>query len=100
MKNGFSNEIFIVTTEELMSLYALNNICYAVVAINEQFHTHIRVRGLIYNARNEFGECVLHRFSEFINVPIIATLPRSVLVQKGDLQKKTVVSLFRFPISA
>ena len=94
MKNGFSDEIYIVSTEELMSLYAANNICSAVTAINRQFGTHIRVGGLIYNARRERGESIMHRFCDLIGVPLIAAVPHSPLVQKAELQKQTVLALF------
>jgi nitrogenase iron protein NifH len=94
MKNGFSSEIYIVTTEELMSLYAANNICHAVNSINEQFSTQIRVGGLIYNARASAGAPVVNRFSEWVGVPVIATLPRSDLVKQADLQQTCVTCLY------
>jgi nitrogenase iron protein NifH len=95
MKAGFASEIYIVTSGELMSLYAANNICFAVNAINQSQNTGIRLGGLIINERNLPAEQeIVAQFAEKIHVPILASIPRSELVQKAEARKMPVVALY------
>lgn len=95
MKAGFASEIYIVTSGELMSLYAANNICFAVNAINQSQNANIRLGGLIINERNLPEEQeIVSFFAEKIKVPILASIPRSELVQKAEVQKMPVVALY------
>lgn len=95
MKAGFASEIYIVTSGELMSLYAANNICFAINAINQSQNATIRLGGLIINERNLPAEQdIVTQFAEKINVPILASIPRSDLVQKAEARKMPVTALY------
>ncbi len=50
IRNGFANEVYIVTSGEMMSMYAASNISLAV----DQFKNrgYASLKGLILNAKN------------------------------------------------
>ena len=99
MKDGYASEVFIVTSGELMSLYAANNICTAVVTLNESQKTDVKVGGLIHNMRGVQGEReLMAEFGAMIGVPVVANIPRTSLVQAAEESKVTVMQ--RFPDSA
>jgi nitrogenase iron protein NifH len=96
--NGAPAQIYIVTSAELMSLYAANNICSAVAAIRREQGIDLRVGGLIHNRRGmEHEDALVERFAGMLSVPVIAALPRTHLVQAAEAQRGLVVE--RFPES-
>ncbi|TAK29606.1 MAG: hypothetical protein EPO21_21010 [Chloroflexota bacterium] len=71
-------EVFVVTSGELMSLYAANNIVRAVAELVGAGETELKLGGLVANMRGTpREEEVLAEFSARVNVPIIATIPRA-----------------------
>jgi nitrogenase iron protein NifH len=95
MKKGYASEIYIVTSGELMSLYAANNICNAVLAINASHESQALLGGLIHNQRGMPGEVELvEEFAERIKIPLLAHIPRSDLVQKAEGNKGTVLQYY------
>jgi len=76
-------EVMIVTSGELMSLYAANNIVKSVVGLTEGGDTNVRVAGYIGNMRGVNKEReILEAFSELTNVPFLAYIPRAPEVFK------------------
>ena len=68
-------KVFIVISEEIMSMYACNNICKAVL---EYARNGIYVWWVIVNARdNSLNKKVIESFVDKINLDIIAWIPRS-----------------------
>lgn len=94
MRGGFAEEVYIVTSGELMSTYSANNICLAVRAVAES-GGNTRIGGLIVNQRGVENEIpLLEEFSRRISVPIAGIIPRSDLVQKAEAQGGTVMQYY------
>ncbi len=92
MRRGFASEVYIVSSGELMSLYAMNNICYAVKTMNELKGVEVKVGGLINNMRGVSKEKELvEEFAKLIDVPVLANIPRSDLISEAEVNRQTVV---------
>lgn len=92
LRKGFANKVFIVISEEIMSMYAANKI---VQVIEQYEHNKIVLGGLIVNKRdNNFPNDKIKVFAEKINTDILAIIPRSDLIIKAEEKRKTVESLF------
>lgn len=93
IRNGYSDQLYIVTSGEMMSLYAASNIVQAVK--NQQNKGYAQIKGLIVNEKNieNEGEIVAKAAAE-MNVPVAFTLPRDKIVQEAEQQHKTVVDAF------
>jgi nitrogenase iron protein NifH len=95
MRAGYAREVYIVTSGELMSLYAANNICTAIKVVSETIKGGIGVGGLINNMRGVEGEMeLMEEFSQRVGVPVRGNIPRSPLVQEAESRGGTVVSVF------
>lgn len=85
----YGEKIFIVISEEIMSMYACNNICKAV---NQYKNNGIYVWWVIVNARsNTFNKEVIVQFVEKIGLDIIAFIPRSDVIACAEYKAKTVL---------
>lgn len=82
-------KIFIVISEEIMSMYACNNICKAV---NQYKNNGIYVGWVIVNARsNTLNKEVILKFVEKIGLEVIAFIPRSDVIACAEYKAKTVL---------
>ena len=92
LRRGFADVVYIVTSEEYMSLYAANNILRGVLNFEGDGY---RLAGLILNSRgkNEDPEPV-RRFSEVTGLPIVCRIPRSERFRKAEEQNRTVIQAF------
>lgn len=89
LRRGFGEKIFIVISEELMSLYAANNISKAVCTYSSN---GVVLGGLIANLRNSRADRKpLTRFSELLGTEIIKFIPRSPLIREAEYNRRTVV---------
>ena len=89
LRQGFADKVVIVTSEELMSLYAANNIAKAVCNYSSN---GISLLGLIANLRDPgCDEGVVSRFAAMIGTQVLQFLPRDPLVRQAEYQKKTVI---------
>lgn len=76
IREGYAEEVLIVTSGEKMALYAANNINTAVENFADRGYA--KVRGIILNRRNVDDEYEKVRaFADGIHLPIIADIPRS-----------------------
>ncbi len=92
MREGYAQEIYLVTSGELMSLYAANNICKAIKRLSGRSRGICRLGGVIGNGKNlEAEEDLISRFAERIGSTLIQFVPRSPVVQRAELNKKTVI---------
>ncbi|KPJ60098.1 MAG: hypothetical protein AMJ46_08305 [Latescibacteria bacterium DG_63] len=92
MRRGFASEVYIVTSGELMSLYSMNNICYAVRTMNELKGVDVKVGGIINNMRGISQEKELvEEFCNLIKAPVVTNIPRSDLIQEAALERQTVI---------
>ncbi len=93
IRNGYSDELYIVTSGEMMSLYAASNIVQAVK--NQQHKGYAKIKGLIVNEKNiENEEETVRKAAAEMNVPVAFVLPRDGIVQEAEKQHKTVVDAF------
>jgi nitrogenase iron protein NifH len=90
MREGKAREIYIVASGEMMALYAANNICKAIVRFAKQ--SGIRLGGIICNSRKVDNELeLLTAFSERIGSRLVYFVPRDNIVQRAEINKKTVI---------
>ncbi len=92
MREGYAQEVYLVTSGEFMSLYAANNICKAIKRLSARSNSRCRLAGVICNAKNLEGEGELvEEFSRRIGSFMVAYIPRSRDVQRAELNKETVI---------
>lgn len=90
IRGGYADEVCIVTSGEMMSLYAASNIAHAVNSFEKRGYACLR--GLILNAKNIEGEnALVDKAAEEINTEVLYRLPRAGEVQQAEAEGKTVV---------
>lgn len=93
LRGGYADVVLVVTSGEMMSLYAAGNICAAVREFAQ--YSNLKLGGLILNRRNiEKEDQRVQEFSREAGVPVFADIPRSPLVQSAEEQGRTVVAAF------
>lgn len=93
LRGGYADIVLIVTSGEMMSLYAAGNICAAVRDFSQ--YSQLELGGLLVNQRNiEKEEERVEEFAKELNVLIFGKIPRCGLVQTAEEQGKTVVALY------
>jgi len=92
MREGYAQEIYLVTSGELMSLYAANNICKAIARLSRRVRSKCALGGVICNSANITDEKTLvEEFARRINSRLIAYVPRDRIVQVAEINKQTVI---------
>ncbi len=92
MRKGYAEEIYLVTSGELMALYAANNICKAIERLARNTKPRCRLGGVICNARGLLREEELvEEFASRVGSRLVAYIPRSDIVQDAELNRKTVI---------
>lgn len=92
MRKGYAQEVYLVTSGELMSLYAANNICRAISRIAQNARQICRLGGVICNGRNlPDEEELVSEFATAVGSKVVACIPRSQLVQHAELNNKTII---------
>lgn len=90
IREGFARDIYIVTSGELMSLYAANNIAKGVAKYAGR--GQVRLGGIIGNSRMiEHEQELLTGFARLLNTELIIFLPRDKVVQQAEVRRKTVI---------
>lgn len=93
IRGGYADEVCIVTSGEMMSLYAAANIAHAVKSFGKRGYASLR--GLILNAKNIADENELvDKAAAEIETSVLYRLPRHPLVQQAEAEGKTVVEAF------
>ncbi len=90
IREGKAEEIYIVASGELMALYAANNISKGIqkYAANGK----VRLGGIICNSRKVDRELdLLQAFASEIGSQLIHFVPRDNIVQRAEINKKTVI---------
>jgi nitrogenase iron protein len=89
LRENFADEVYIVTSGEYMALYAANNICKGIKKLKGSFG------GIICNCRGIDNELeIVQEFADRVNSRIIGVIPRSEIVQKSEIDAKTVLEKF------
>lgn len=92
MREGYAQEIYLVTSGELMSLYAANNICKAIKRLAGRAKSKCRLAGVICNAKGQpKEEELVAEFARRVNSNLIEFIPRDRVVQLAELNRKTVI---------
>ncbi|MBR2071347.1 MAG: nitrogenase iron protein, partial [Phascolarctobacterium sp.] len=90
IREGYATDIYIVSSGELMSLYAANNIAKGVKRF--ALRGGVRLGGIIGNSRNTPNEKnLLEEFANRLNTKLIAFIPRDVVVNKAENNRQTVL---------
>lgn len=90
IREGKAKEIYIVASGELMALYAANNICKGI----RKFAStgDVRLGGIICNSRKVDNEYeLLKAFAGELGSQLIHFVPRDNIVQRAEINKKTVI---------
>ena len=90
IRNGYADEVYIVTSGEMMSMYAASNISTAVNQFKNRGYASLK--GLILNAKNVENEYELvQKLATDINSSIYHYIPRDKVVQLSENDGKTVI---------
>lgn len=90
IREGYAESIYIVTSGEMMSLYAANNIAKGIKKF--AVRGKVRLGGIIGNSRNTPREReMLEEFAKRLNTKLIAFIPRDQIVQKAEVNRQTVI---------
>jgi nitrogenase iron protein NifH len=90
IRDGKAQEIYIVCSGEMMAMYAANNICKGIRKFAET--GTVRLGGLICNSRKTDREDELIKaLAEKIGTQMIYFVPRDNVVQRAEINKKTVI---------
>ena len=93
LRGGYADEVLVVTSGEMMSLYAASNISQAIRNFGRRGYA--KLAGLILNSRNVTNEQELvAQAAQEMGTEIIKVMPRSDTVWKAEEQGKTVVEAF------
>lgn len=90
IREGKAEEIYIVASGEMMAMYAANNISKGIKKFANTGGT--RLGGIICNSRkvdNEFE--MLDAFAKELGTQLIHFVPRDNVVQRAEINKKTVI---------
>lgn len=90
IREGKAKEIYIVASGEMMALYAANNISKGIAKYANSGGT--RLGGIICNSRNVDGEAdLVSAFAKELGTQMIHFVPRNNIVQRAEINKKTVI---------
>lgn len=90
IRNGYAQDIYIVTSGEMMSMYVANNISRAINQFKSKGYASLK--GLILNAKNVENEVYLvEKLCEEIESEIFKYIPRDKTVQESENRGKTVI---------
>ena len=90
IREGKAKEIYIVVSGEMMAMYAANNICKGIVKFAEA--GGVRLGGVICNSRNVDNEReMIEAFAAKLGTQMIHFIPRENMVQKAEINRKTVI---------
>ena len=90
IREGYAEDVLIVTSGEKMALYAANNIATAVENFADRGYA--KVRGVLLNRRNvPREEEKVRAFAEAHQLPVLADIPRSDAISEAEERGMTVV---------
>ena len=90
IREGKAQEIYIVASGEMMALYAANNISKGIQKYAKS--GGVRLGGIICNSRKVANEYeLLDAFAKELGSQLIHFVPRSPMVTKAEINKKTVI---------
>ena len=83
IRRGYAEEVYIVTSGEMMSLYAARNIALAVETYRNRGYAQLG--GVIHNSRNvQDEERLIQSFANDVGTTVVAQIPRDESVQRYE----------------
>lgn len=93
IREGYAEDVLIVTSGEKMALYAANNIATAVENFKERGYA--KTRGILLNRRNVPNETEkVQAFAEEKHLPILADFPRADEINQAEERGKTTIEAY------
>ncbi|MFH0976260.1 MAG: nitrogenase iron protein [Spirochaetota bacterium] len=90
IREGKAREIYIITSGEIMSMYAANNICKGIKKFANTGGA--RLGGLVCNSRRvKKEENLIQAFAERLGTHMIQFIPWNSIVHEAEIKKQTVV---------
>ena len=90
IRNGYAQDVYIVTSGEMMSMYAASNISTAVNQFKNRGYANLK--GLILNAKNvEDEKELVSKLANEIDSQVYHYIPRDKVVQISENNGKTVI---------
>ena len=90
IREGKAQEIYIVTSGEMMAMYAANNICKGIMKFAQA--GGVRLGGLICNSRKVDNELeMISELARQLGTQVIHFVPRDNDVQRAEINRKTVI---------
>lgn len=94
IRGGYAEEVYVVSSGEMMSLYAANNIATAIRNFGKRGYA--RLRGLILNAKNLENEVeIVNQALGEIGTELIQYIPRCAEIQEAENLGGTVFEFLR-----
>lgn len=88
LRKGIGEKVVIVASEEVMALYAANNIARAVV---HYASNGVALAGILVNLRdNQEDRSPIERFARLINTRVLGYIPRDPLIREAEYRRMTV----------
>lgn len=93
IRGGYAHDVFIVSSGEMMALYAASNISSAIKNFGSRGYA--KLGGIILNSRNvEDEENIVNKAAEEIGTKVVKKMPRDGHVQLAEQKGQTVVEAF------
>lgn len=90
LRNGYAEEVYVVTSGEKMSLFAAMNIALAVDQFKERGYA--RLSGVIQNSRGVPDEkALVQSAADDMDTRVVISIPRDTAVQRCERRNVTVV---------
>lgn len=93
LRGGYARDVYIVTSGEMMSLYAATNISHAVSQFSSRGYA--KLKGFILNAKGvENEQEMVRKAAKEIGTQIIQYIPRDGQIQRAENQGQTAVEAY------
>jgi len=93
IRENKAQEIYIVTSGEMMAMYAANNIAKGI--LKYAANGSVRLAGLICNSRMVDKEYeLIEELAKRLGTQLIYFIPRDNVVQRAELKKETVIQYY------
>ncbi|MDD5209762.1 MAG: AAA family ATPase [Elusimicrobiales bacterium] len=90
LRRGFASKAILVVSEELLSLYAANNL---ISMVNNYARNGVFLAGLAVNAKDKAAVRLAHDFARAANTRVLGVIPRDAAVTRAEKARKPVVAL-------
>lgn len=90
LRRGFASKAVLVVSEELLSLYAANNL---ISMVNNYARNGVYLAGLAVNAKDFAAVKMARDFAKAANTKVLGVVPRDPAVTRAEKARKPVVAL-------